>query len=49
MLIGDGYAKKGNIEEDKKALKLDGDELKANGEVLKSNEKVPQNRDLAMV
>ena len=52
MLIGDGYAIKGNIEEvkgDKKALKLDGAELKGDGEVLKSDEKVPQSRYLAMV
>ena len=36
MLIGDGYAIKGNIEGvkgDKKVLKLDGDELKSDGDV----------------
>ena len=45
MLIGDGYAIKGNVEEvkgDKKALKLDGDALKGDVEELKSDEKVPQ-------
>ena len=42
MLIGNGYAIKGNIElvkGDKKALKLDGDELKGDEEVLKSTRK----------
>ena len=52
MLIGDGYAIMGNVEEvkgDKKALKLVESELKGDGEVLKSDEKVPKNRYLAMV
>ena len=36
MLIGNGYAIKGNIKEvkgEKKVLKLDGDEIKGDGEV----------------
>ena len=52
MLIGDGYAIKGNVAEvkgDNKALKLDGDELKGDEEVLKSDVKVPQSRYFAMV
>ena len=52
MLIGDGYAIKGNVEEvkgAKKALKLDGDELKGYAEMLKSDEKVPQSSYLGMV
>ena len=52
MLIGDGYAIKGNVEKvkgDKKALKLNGEKLKGNGEVLKGDEKVSQSRYLAMV
>ena len=52
MLIGDGYAIKGNVEElkgDRKALKLDRDEIKGEGEMLKSDVKVPQSCYLAMV
>ena len=52
MLIGDGYAIKGNVEEvkgDKKAVQLNGDELKGDGEVLKSDEKMSQSRYLAMI
>ena len=52
MLIGDGYAIKGNLEEvkgDRQALKLDGDEIKGEGEMLKSDVKVPQSCYLAMV
>ena len=52
MLIGDGYAIKGNVEVikgEKNALKLDVDELKGNGEMLKGDETVPQSRYLAMV
>ena len=50
MLIGDGYAIKGNIEEvkgGKKALKHNRDELKGDGEVLKRDEKM--SRYLVMV
>ena len=52
ILIGDGYAVKGNVEEvkgDKKVLKLDGDELRGDREVLKGDEKVSQSRYLAKV
>ena len=52
MLIRDGYAIKGNLEEvkgDRQALKLDGDEIKGEGEMLKSDVKVPQSCYLAMV
>ena len=52
MLIGDGFAIKGNVEEvegNKKVLNLYGDELKGDGEMLKGDEKVTQSRYLAMV